>query len=375
MSVEGYLYEYDPSGQSPANIKRDERHTLTPLNDDNYHVIVPEQAPFYRDGFILVHEETNRVLVLGTDYIFTHRYSRFEEMIGSDPYGSVTILDKELSGPVVIESYQVVGGPHVIEGRELLAALGTLLSFPDTRSMEDVIGLPDTFPPSAHVVSGEDLTNLTHVINELQNIRAAITGEYQANHLHTVEDIIGLQDRLNQVASNVGNHKHAPVKGMNVLNHVGEVGILIPQFQIDTDVLIKVTVLSTTEEPTHYEFSGRVASRFDSTPGGSWLKAQGRYEGHRLSSVARFTYDSQNRPTIYIGDETEFVNNHFVITSTTINTSVPQNYTVGWGVYVANDVTGEITVLRSGGAGELAEIVIDKLIFNSLAEEAVFTTN
>lgn len=375
MSAEGYLYEYDPSGQSPANIKRDERHTLTPLNDDNYHLIVPEQAPFYRDGFILVHEDTNKVLVLGTDYIFTHRYSRFDEMTGSDPYGSVTILDKELSGSVVIESYQIVGGPHVIEGRELLAALGTLLAFPDTRSMEDIIGLPDTFPPTAHVVSGEDLTNLTHVIEELQNIRAAITGEYQANHLHTVDNIIGLQDRLNQVASNIGNHKHAPVKGMNVINHVGSIGILIPQFQIDTDVCIKVTILSSTKAPAFLELSGRVASRFDSAPGDGWLKAQGRYDGHRLTAAARFTYDSQNRPTIYFGDETAFVNNHVVITSVTINTSVPQNYTLGWGVYVANDVIGEVTTLRSGGAGERAEIVIDKLIFNSLAEEAVFTTN
>ena len=364
MSDQSYLYDYDPTGQAASNLRRDENHVLTADNGDNYHLIIPDISPFYKEGFVLTHEDSADPLQVGKDYIFTHQYTKPEDNLGGDAFGSITLLDRELNGNFTIESYQVMGGPHSQEGKELLAAIGNLAAFADTRTMADIIGLPEFYPPSAHVVDGEDLTDLNHVIAALQEVRAAISGEYKANHTHAIDQILGLEDRLSQMAVVNRSHKPAPANGYSFANQVGSVAIRLPKLNNALRVTVEVAVLSE-DEPTIYYLSGLVGSRYQTVAGASWEDTTATYKGHRHVLDAFFTYDVDNYPTIYLGKDDAWSNHHVVIRSITIGTTVPQIYNQGYVVYFANDVTGEATLVEKILGLDRIESRLTKLSLNS----------
>jgi len=68
MPSNHYAYPFDPNGTSDDNIVSDEYQAISPVQQGEFHYIIPRRAPFYRDGFKLWHVETGEELKEGVDF-------------------------------------------------------------------------------------------------------------------------------------------------------------------------------------------------------------------------------------------------------------------------------------------------------------------
>jgi len=339
MPAEEYRYPYDPTGNSPDNLVENELHTLTTENGDNYKFIVPLNAPYFKDTLVVTHPSTSRILTAGVDYIHTHEYISAKHDLGECINGSITFLNKTISGTIYL-NYQTLGGAHLYDTENLLVELSALLLTPDLRTWEDVSMIPDVFTPQQHVVFSSDLVGMSDVVEELKRLRLSITGFGEAYHVHEMAQINGLLIKLAQLTSNAGNHKLAPSNGYTVLNHTGSIGIVLPQFAVDTRVLVKFEILSE-NEPAQFEVSGLVRSKFDSQPNDTWKEARTRFVGHDFTRKSNLTYNDENHPVILLGKNFLWTDCHVVITSITIDSSIPVNYIAGWEVFLSTQSYGK----------------------------------
>lgn len=350
MSDAEYLYPYDDTGTSPDNLIPAEQHVLTDQNGDNYHFIVPRVAPYYKGSLVVTHVETGTVLKPGLDFTWTHQYmaasaalavnEQDEEVPEKKVFGSITILNRKLSGNISLE-YQALGGQFIFDERNLLEELTSLLMYPDTRTWEDITAVPAYFPPMQHEIHIDDLVGMDQVLVAIEQLTEAVKGNGEGNHMHPITHIKGLQEILRGVADNAGNHKHAPNKAAGALiNHTGAVAILLPEFAINTRVLVKVVVLSE-KEPTEFQFSGTVEGLTTANTGKNWINPVVTFSGYEHTKEVRMTYDLEDRPVIYIGSNETWADSMVVVTEVTMDGSLAVNYTDNWHVMAVDSVLGD----------------------------------
>ena len=109
-------YPLDMSGISPANLVRDELHSVNEGKFHDYFFIVPNFSPFYIDNFsatITVGSNT-RDLVEDVDFAFALPYITGTRTTGKQMYGAITLHNLELNGIISI-TYQTVGGIQVVD--------------------------------------------------------------------------------------------------------------------------------------------------------------------------------------------------------------------------------------------------------------------
>lgn len=334
-----YRYPLDTTGVHPDNLVRDEEHTLSGINGDNYYVIFPRVGPFFQTGVVIRHPITDEPLEVGKDYIFTHTLEQLSIELNRNVSVSITLLDRTLNGTLVIE-YQTLGGEYQIDQNLLLKELSEMVLFIDTRTFDEIYNTPEAYPSIDHTVDAEDLTGMSEVVEAVDRLTDAISGNYPGNHTHTVEQIIGLDEAITNMASNQGNHKFAPCEGLTVIDFTGSLCVLLPQFVVDTRVKVELCIISK-ELPCTLTVSGLVKSRLDSTYGDSWEEGKVRFTGTEHVKEAWLSYNEDNFPVIYLGDHVEWKDVHMVIQNVTIDSSIPQKYQKGWGLFTSNGVNGE----------------------------------
>lgn len=182
-----YVYPFDPTGSLTSNVIPNERHVLSGVTDREFNFIVPKFAPFFRNNLRIRHLGLGRDLVEGVDYHLTHWFHAASHGVGRPVYGSITFIDRSLTGVVELR-YQTIGGDWVYDEGTVLELMANRLMNPRITTWEQVVDLPFQFPVIDHEWDLDDLTGAKEVVEKLEGITAAINAANDANGTSHVGD-------------------------------------------------------------------------------------------------------------------------------------------------------------------------------------------
>jgi hypothetical protein len=202
------VYALDTTGVALANKVVGEQHTLTP-STNIHNLMVPTYAPFFADGFSISYRDlsnTVRTLVLGVDYYFTHQFVGATRAIGKPVYGSVELLNKNITGVGTLV-YQTLGGQWAASANAINSALSDILRNPRTTTWEMVANVPEVFPPVPHPWDLQDLVGQSDLIASIGQISSAIAGKANGGTNITLPAFYPSKEKVG--LSNVDNFKTA----------------------------------------------------------------------------------------------------------------------------------------------------------------------
>lgn len=186
-------YPSDMSGISPANLIRNELHSVNEGKFHDYYFIVPNLSPFYVDNFsaTITTGSNTRDMVEDVDYSFALPYVTGTRTTGKQMYGAVTLHNLELNG-IISLTYQTVGGNQVVDRLEVLTRLADSAYNPRTTIFDIITNLPEAFTPVPHYQDYDSFFGQEELVNVLSEIRDAIlqnsslTREQLLNFLQTI---------------------------------------------------------------------------------------------------------------------------------------------------------------------------------------------
>lgn len=197
-------YQFDPSGTLTTNLIEGERQVLTPINTTNFYFLIPLAAPFFGESLELIHHPSGRVMIEGVDYFLSHRFHDASLAVAKPIYGSISFIDKSLTGVLELK-YQTLGGEWTLDENKILNILAESLANPRITLWEQITDLPREFPPIDHEFNLVDLVGMAQVEAKLAAIEAAIiAGNAGASTEHTGDtnnphQVTKLQIGLDQV--------------------------------------------------------------------------------------------------------------------------------------------------------------------------------
>jgi hypothetical protein len=168
-----YTYPFDPTGSATTNAVANERHVLSPPAWTDFYFIVPKYAPYFRDSLRAIHRPSGKLLVEGVDYHCTHYFHAASHGVARRVYGSITMLDKTLTGVIEI-SYQTIGGDWILDASADLSRLTNTQLNPRITTWEQVVDVPYQFPPIDHEWNLEDLKGVEAILPILESMTEAI---------------------------------------------------------------------------------------------------------------------------------------------------------------------------------------------------------
>lgn len=174
MPIPNATYPFDPTGTAASNLITDERQLIPAENSKGFVLMIPFLAPYFRSSMQIVHLQNGRVLVPDVDYACTHYFYEATTKIGQPIYGSITFLDKTLSGTVALR-YQTIGGEWTIDEQQIEQILANTLLNPRVATWEQIVDLPHQFPPIDHPHDvNDDMGRMENVIDAIYTITDAI---------------------------------------------------------------------------------------------------------------------------------------------------------------------------------------------------------
>lgn len=170
-------YPFDPSGQASTNRVVGELQPLIGGNDGDYSFIIPAATPFFGDSMSLNFKSLQgdvRPLVIGIDFYLSHYFLGASRACLKPIYGSITILNKELRGTLILNPYQTLGGIWTVDAAKIAEILADQAHNPRTTTWDQVVGYPEIFPPIPHEWNLKDLVGMSQVTANLDKIADAI---------------------------------------------------------------------------------------------------------------------------------------------------------------------------------------------------------
>lgn len=324
-------YPYDELGTAVSNRISNEPHTITELNGDNQRLIFPDKAPFFNNNVIVVHQETGNILELGVHYELGAIWADMSLYLSRHIYGYINIIDSTLSGNFVI-SYQTIGGKFIGVTRELKQKAAEMLLTPRRIRLEDIIDLPNEFPPRQHGINGmEDLVGFKDIEKVLKDIVTVISGNPAIEHSHTMESITGLVDILSRKAQNNYSHKVSLTPGRRLVNHTGSLAVTLPRYETATRVRLRFAVLEANAS-CEIVVEGTVGGKDTAAYEGAWLRGEASSVGSLYIPDISFSYDISKYPTIYLGYNRGFVDTFVTLLEVTSDNASPDDYITGYSV-------------------------------------------
>ncbi len=165
-------YPLDLTGIALTNHVVGEVHLIASSVD---RFIVPIGGPFYTSTMVVRNNVTNAILQPGTQYkILNHVEDACQES-GKNVCGIVYVSDQLI--PSVTLEYQVVGGQY----QNMAALIAEMLQTnpldpnkPIDIGWGDIIGIPNRFPPTAHIHPANQFLGYTDLVLALENLRVAV---------------------------------------------------------------------------------------------------------------------------------------------------------------------------------------------------------
>lgn len=176
MPIPNVSYPFDPTGVAATNLVKGERQFIPSNSPGNFKFIIPFAAPYYRASLKVVYVPTGLQMVEGVDYLCTHYFYSATTSLGQPVYGSITLINKELSGNLDL-TYQTVGGDWTLNEGTITEVMSQSLLDPRTATWEQVVELPYAFPPTDHEHPVEDLTGMAEVVDSIQAVADAIIAQ------------------------------------------------------------------------------------------------------------------------------------------------------------------------------------------------------
>ena len=170
-------YPIDYVGNLPSNKIVGEQQILTPSNFRDYHTVVPRQAPFYSESLVVTFkgsDNVSRQLIEGIDYQCTHWFISASRACSKPIYGSITILDLQLSGVITLQSYQTLGGIWTQDATKIAQIAADQLHNPRTTAWDVIVDMPVSFPPVDHEWDLKDLVGAKEIVTALYDLTNAI---------------------------------------------------------------------------------------------------------------------------------------------------------------------------------------------------------
>lgn len=174
--MSGPVLDFDDTAQNPANKISAEPHVVSEINSQTERMIIPVYAPFYVQGFGLVHVDDvgeRTPLNENVDFYFIMPYLGATYGTMKAVYGGIVLNNKFANGRIEV-TYQSVGGPWVADPNLVRQALIEGSYNPRVVDWDVITNIQQTFPPADHSHSLEDMTRITDVIEVLQEIADSI---------------------------------------------------------------------------------------------------------------------------------------------------------------------------------------------------------
>lgn len=248
MSI--YDYPLDATGSAATNLVTGERHTLSPpIDSRDYHFIITRSGPYYRDTLKLVHEGTGRVLVEELDWTPGHQFtlaSYETEYEQGGIYQTIVFLDRSLSGTVLLEEYQVLGGEWSLDENKVLELLSNKLQDPRQYTYESVSGKPNTFPALKHSHPADDLVGQRELVEATMLVAQAIRDRTAQLPPEIIAIMMNYYDKatldnmLVDLASNLIADVAGPELNRIILESIGDIlddYVLLSVYQLAIDAI------------------------------------------------------------------------------------------------------------------------------------------
>jgi hypothetical protein len=184
-------YAFDPSGTLAANKITGEQAVLTGSNSPDYYFIVPKFGPFFEGSLVIRYTSPQgevRILTEGIDYIATHWFISASRACAKTIMGSVSFLDRTLTG-IISYNYQTLGGDWTIDEPKIAEILADRLHNPRITSWDVVVDMPYSFPVIDHEWNLTDMVGMAEVKAALSSIEQAILtahGSAFTQHINAV---------------------------------------------------------------------------------------------------------------------------------------------------------------------------------------------
>jgi hypothetical protein len=170
-------YPFDPTGTKPSNRVVGELQPLTGQGDRDFYCVVPSATPFFASSFSCSLKQLNGTIVPlteGVDYYLTHHFIGATRATGKAVYGSLTFLNTSLRGTLIINPYQTVGGEWTVTPQRIASVLALRTYNPREISWDQVANYPNIFPPTPHEWNLKDMVGMSHLLEAMNGIIAAI---------------------------------------------------------------------------------------------------------------------------------------------------------------------------------------------------------
>lgn len=176
MPIPTYAYPLNTDGSDPQCFIPDERHQVTPVNGDNYNILVPRAAPFFRndDGdyafklYKVEADESRTELFYGVDYYFAFKFDAATIATSLGVYGGIVFYDRDTAGTYSID-YSTVGSRYVLDYNTVLEYLLNFAADPRTTTWEALTDVPSTFPVVDHMENIQNMKGFDDVIAVLES--------------------------------------------------------------------------------------------------------------------------------------------------------------------------------------------------------------
>lgn len=203
--IADYFYPVDATGYAATNKVPPEGHTVNPPesipNQVNYNFIIPFTGPYYRDSMKLRHIASGRALQRGIDWMPGHKFlsaSMETEQVRGGIYLSILFMDQTLSGQVMIDEYQTLGGPWALDENKIFEIMGNRSIDPRSISYDEVSDKPDVFPPVDHQHPSADFIGMTEAVVAMLGIATAVR-EQTNSYLQNPPVMFGLYYKKSEV--------------------------------------------------------------------------------------------------------------------------------------------------------------------------------
>ena len=161
------------------DIVSNESHSVTVVNNDTYHTLIPLYGPFFKDSVNLVHVSSTGVVtpqVPGVDFNFALMWISASRVLNDILYGAVTIQTPKDNGYYRFNSYKTAGSQWSVPINQVYSFLINNAYNPRIASWEQVIGEPALYPPTPHTQPLSDFKGYDELILAIDRM---------ANHVMT----------------------------------------------------------------------------------------------------------------------------------------------------------------------------------------------
>lgn len=173
-------YTFDPAGTNPANLITSELHVLTPGAGNSFQFVVPNNAPFFGASLQLRLKKPDQTiipLVEGTHYHLSHKFIAASHQCDAGIYGSVTFINNQTEGLLMIDTYRTLGGTWTIDVNQQTQILSDILRNPRVIAWEQVANLPYAFPPVNHLQDVASLVGADAIVTALNLIATTLAAQ------------------------------------------------------------------------------------------------------------------------------------------------------------------------------------------------------